>query len=92
MLVQVQGVPCNVWGKGEPLESLWQHKESSLSSRDTGKYFIRYFASVEDGTPLRWIFYDGRQQDIVEFTPGATLPEQDWKVLHRISQLLVVSY
>lgn len=44
------------------------------------KWFIRYFASVEDGTPLRWIFFDGRQQDIVEFTPGATLPEEAWEV------------
>ncbi|KAJ1638814.1 hypothetical protein T492DRAFT_941132 [Pavlovales sp. CCMP2436] len=56
----------NVWTKGE--------------SDQPGVPFITYYADVETGRPVRWVFYSPMELDIITYEPGVTLSEDQWKV------------
>ncbi|EIE21544.1 hypothetical protein COCSUDRAFT_17537 [Coccomyxa subellipsoidea C-169] len=41
--------------------------------------FIKYYADVHTGLPVRWIFFDGAQFEILSFVVNETLPDADWQ-------------
>jgi hypothetical protein len=41
--------------------------------------FITYYESISTGLPVRWIFFDGAQFEILKFTVNETLPEEKWQ-------------
>ncbi|BDA44768.1 Uncharacterized protein At4g14100 [Coccomyxa sp. Obi] len=41
--------------------------------------FIKYYADVHTGLPVRWIFFDGAQFEILSFVINETLPDKDWQ-------------
>lgn len=41
--------------------------------------FIRYWADQETGNPVRWIFFDGAQFEVLSWTVGGTLPDEEWQ-------------
>ncbi|GAB5034645.1 transferase-like protein [Nannochloropsis oceanica] len=60
----VNGHQCDVWAQSSSIH----HP------------FVTYFADVETQRPWRWIFFDGAIFDVIEWTPGGTLPEADWQL------------
>ena len=41
--------------------------------------FITYYEAIDSGLPVRWIFFDGAQFEILKFTVNETLPEEEWQ-------------
>jgi hypothetical protein len=64
--VMVGPYKTNVWTKGE--------------SDQAGVPFITYYADVETGRPVKWVFFTQMDLDIITYEPGETLPEAHWKV------------
>lgn len=42
--------------------------------------FITYYSDVETQEPVRWVFFDGGSFDVQAWTPGATLPDEQWQL------------
>lgn len=38
--------------------------------------FLTYWASIKTGHPIRWLFFDGSQFDIMSYEPGRAPPEE----------------
>ena len=41
--------------------------------------FIRYWSSVETGRPVRWIFFDGAQFEVMTWEEGLRLEDFAWQ-------------
>ena len=53
-----------VWSKGDsPVE----------------RPFITYWEDIHSRLPVRWVFFDGAQFEILRFTVNETLPEEEWQ-------------
>ena len=41
--------------------------------------FLTYWASTKTGHPIRWLFFDGSQFEILTYEPGKVPPEETWQ-------------
>ena len=41
--------------------------------------FIRYWADQHTGNPVRWIFFDGAQFEVLSWKVNETLADEEWQ-------------